>query len=99
MPLQTCDCQSHASRCAWVCYAKGLRELLAIVGAQNSFESIADLAHRVPELRRNELVRLASIGALNSIGCSGEDELTGNTLPGRKTALGSGCIVAMRYGR
>src|ERR1019366_3981226 len=55
-------------------YAKGLREetTQAIVGArdQRPFESIADLAHRVPELRRNELVLLASIGALNSIGCA-----------------------------
>jgi error-prone DNA polymerase len=38
--------------------------------AQRPFESIADLAHRVPELRRNDLVLLASIGALNSIGCA-----------------------------
>jgi error-prone DNA polymerase len=55
-------------------YAKGLREetAQAIVYARNQrpFESIADLAHRVPELRRNELVLLASIGALNSIGCA-----------------------------
>jgi error-prone DNA polymerase len=55
-------------------YAKGLREetAQAIVRArdQRAFESIADLAHRVPELRRNELVLLASIGALNPIGCA-----------------------------
>jgi error-prone DNA polymerase len=55
-------------------YAKGLREetAQAIVYArsQRPFESIADLAYRVPELRRNELVLLASIGALNSIGCA-----------------------------
>jgi len=55
-------------------YAKGLREetAQAIVGArsQRAFESIADLAYRVPELRRNELVLLASIGALNPIGCA-----------------------------
>ena len=55
-------------------YAKGLREetAQAIVRArsQRPFDSIADLAHRVPELRRNELVLLASIGALNSIGCA-----------------------------
>jgi error-prone DNA polymerase len=53
-------------------YAKGLREetARAILRERNQrpFESIADLAHRVPELRRNELVLLASIGALNSIG-------------------------------
>jgi error-prone DNA polymerase len=55
-------------------YAKGLNEEAgqAIVHArtQRPFESIADLAHRVPELRRNDLVLLASIGALNSIGCA-----------------------------
>jgi len=58
-------------------YAKGLREetAQAIVRERNRrlFDSIADLAHRVPELRRNELVLLASIGALNSIGCASEE--------------------------
>jgi error-prone DNA polymerase len=53
-------------------YAKGLREETAMAilreRGKQPFESIADLAHRVPELRRNELVLLASIGALNSIG-------------------------------
>jgi len=57
-------------------YAKGLREetAQAILRArsQRPFESIADLAYRVPELRRNELVLLASIGALNSIEWKGE---------------------------
>jgi len=55
-------------------YAKGLREepARAILRERNRrpFESIVDLAYRVPELRRNELVLLASIGALNSIGVS-----------------------------
>jgi len=55
-------------------YARGLSEeaATAIVRArtQRPFESIADLAHRVPELRRDNLVQLASIGALNSIGCA-----------------------------
>ena len=53
-------------------YARGLREdtARAILRARSErpFNSIADLTHRVPELRRNELVLLASIGALNSIG-------------------------------
>ena len=57
-------------------YARGLREETgqAILRARGrrAFESIADLAYRVPELRRNELVLLASIGALNSIGWNGE---------------------------
>ena len=58
-------------------YAKGLREETAQAilreRDQRPFDSIADLTHRVPELRRNELVLLASIGALNSIGCSKQD--------------------------
>ena len=62
-------------------YAKGLRQeaAQAILRERNkrSFESIADLAYRVLELRRNDLVLLASIGALNSIGCeNNKDPLT-----------------------
>jgi error-prone DNA polymerase len=57
-------------------YARGLHEetAQAILRArsQRPFASIADLAYRVPELRRNELVLLASIGALNSIGWKDE---------------------------
>ena len=53
-------------------YARGLREEAAhtIVRERNHrpFTSIDDLVHRVPELRKNELVLLADIGALNSIG-------------------------------
>jgi len=62
-------------------YAKGLSEEAATaivrVRSQRPFESIADLAHRVPEFRRNDLVLLASIGALNSIGCASEKDVTG----------------------
>jgi error-prone DNA polymerase len=62
-------------------YAKGLREEIAhaILRERNKrpFESIADLAYRVPQLRRNELVLLASIGALNGIG--GGSHVTGRT--------------------
>ena len=64
----------HPTLCMGFCYAKGLSEEAgtAIVRArrQQPFDSIADLAHRVPELRRDHLVQLASIGALNSIGCA-----------------------------
>jgi len=60
-------------------YVKELREetAQAIVceRSKHPFDSIADLAHRVPELRRNELVLLASIGALNSIGFPQDDKL------------------------
>ncbi|MFY9725032.1 MAG: OB-fold nucleic acid binding domain-containing protein, partial [Bryobacteraceae bacterium] len=49
-------------------YARGLREEAgrAIVRA-HPFSSIDDLALRVPELRKDEVNRLAEIGALNSI--------------------------------
>jgi len=53
-------------------YAKGLREEAARAilreRGKHPFKSISDLTCRVPELWRNELVLLASIGALNSIG-------------------------------
>jgi error-prone DNA polymerase len=73
-------------------YAKGLSEeaATAILRArsQRPFESIADLAHRVPELRRNDLVLLASIGALNSIGCASEKDVTGQLdLPRKQQRL------------
>jgi error-prone DNA polymerase len=50
-------------------YAKGLREeaARAILRAR-PFTSIDDLALRVPELRKDEINRLAEIGALNSVG-------------------------------
>ncbi len=70
-------------------YAKGLREeaAQAIVRERSKrpFASIVDLAHRVPELRRKELVLLASIGALNSIGCTREEDLLANLDSARKT--------------
>ncbi|MBZ5719481.1 MAG: error-prone DNA polymerase [Acidobacteriia bacterium] len=53
-------------------YARGLREEAAgaIVRQRNlaPFASIRDLVQRVPEVRKDELVTLAEIGALNSIG-------------------------------
>ncbi len=53
-------------------YVKGLRELAgqAIVRERTagSFLSIQDLSYRVPELRKNEVRALASVGALNHIG-------------------------------
>jgi error-prone DNA polymerase len=49
-------------------YAKGLREEVgrAIV-RERPFTSIDDIAIRVPELRKDEINRLAEIGALNSL--------------------------------
>ena len=54
-------------------YAKGLRQLSAeaIIGARiqnGKFLSVEDLALRVPDLNRKELILLAGIGALNSLG-------------------------------
>jgi error-prone DNA polymerase len=53
-------------------YVRGLREEAgqALVRARKvaPFDSIHDLIHRVPELRKDELSTLAEIGALNSIG-------------------------------
>jgi len=53
-------------------YVRGLREqaALVLVSERNRepFSSVDDLAHRVPDVRRNELNMLAQIGALNSVG-------------------------------
>jgi error-prone DNA polymerase len=53
-------------------YARGLRQEVgeALVQARKNraFESIHDLALRVPELRKNDLTMLARIGALNWLG-------------------------------
>jgi error-prone DNA polymerase len=53
-------------------YVRGLRAVVAkAIGAERArgpFTAIADLARRVPSLRKNELVMLADIGALNPIG-------------------------------
>ena len=53
-------------------YAKGLRQSSAeaVIAARGAggFASVDDLTRRVPELNRKELVALAQIGALNSLG-------------------------------
>jgi error-prone DNA polymerase len=54
-------------------YAKGLRQssakaLLEARAANGAFSSVDDLALRVPDLSRKELVTLARIGALNALG-------------------------------
>src|SRR5580692_9709075 len=52
-------------------YVRGLREdpgqALVREHMRVPFTSIQDLAHRVPELRKDELTTLAEIGALNSV--------------------------------
>lgn len=53
-------------------YARGLRkeagEALVNERRNRTFDSIQDLALRVPELRKSDLTMLAQIGALNSLG-------------------------------
>jgi error-prone DNA polymerase len=53
-------------------YAKGLRQSSAeaVIAARGTgaFKSVDDLTRRVPELNRKELVALAQIGALNTLG-------------------------------
>jgi error-prone DNA polymerase len=53
-------------------YAKGLRqtssEALVAARTEGGFASVGELALRVPMLNRKELVALAQIGALNSLG-------------------------------
>src|SRR5581483_8968111 len=55
-------------------YARGLREEAAQGIVQQRrlapFTSIRDLVHRVPQLRKDELVTLAEIGALNTVSSS-----------------------------
>ena len=87
-------------------YARGLREEAgrAIVCAR-PFTSIGDLALRVPELRRDEINRLAEIGALNSIGgisrC-GTDESVCPALPAsdrRECGTGASACQPHRFHR
>ena len=80
--------------------AKRQRKPFVRERSKRPFESIADLAYRVPELRRNELVLLASIGALNSIGHREEEDLSREFRTCRaKRERSSVCIAAMLYGR
>ena len=62
-------------------YVRGMREeaaqALVSERTKRSFDSIADLSRRVPGIRKNELVTLADIGALNSLG-----KVTQEILPG-----------------
>ncbi len=93
VPLQSSSTSpSHPALRMGFRYAKGLSEEAgqAIVRArgQRPFDSIADLAYRVPELRHNHLVQLASIGALNSIGCAtAKDASTQLELSSKKQRL------------
>ena len=78
-------------------YARGLREEAgrAIVSAR-PFSSIDDLALRVPELRKDEINRLAEIGALNSIGGKGwrlAGESACPTLPEDAQESGAGAFA------
>jgi error-prone DNA polymerase len=66
------DTKSRFAMRLGLLYARGLRQEVgeALVNARQSraFDSIHDLALRVPELRKSDLTMLAKIGALNSLG-------------------------------
>src|SRR6185312_15389667 len=50
-------------------YLRGLnRRTAEIIAGLRPFSSIDDLARRVPQLSKNEMEKLAGVGALNSIG-------------------------------
>jgi error-prone DNA polymerase len=65
-----CTIEEHALRLG-LRYARGLRadagEAVVAARQAGAFEDIADLARRVPQLHGDEMKRLASIGALNSL--------------------------------
>jgi error-prone DNA polymerase len=70
--LETEPDGSHSLRIG-LNYAKGLRQssaeaLVTARGHDGAFSSVDDLALRVPELNRKELIALARIGALNPLG-------------------------------
>jgi error-prone DNA polymerase len=64
-------------------YVRGLREdaARALLRERNKrpFDSITDLARRVPELRKPELTMLAQVGALNSLGQPNSTRRHGDT--------------------
>ncbi|HEU5336338.1 MAG TPA: error-prone DNA polymerase [Terriglobales bacterium] len=70
-PPSTVDRQPSTAVRLGLRYVKGLREQSARAllreRARCPFASIDDLARRVPELRQQELVMLAQIGALNAV--------------------------------
>jgi len=52
-------------------YVRGLnRRTAEIIAGLRPFSSIDDLARRVPQLSKNEMEKLAGVGALNSIGAA-----------------------------
>jgi len=74
-------------------YVRGLREdaarALVRERQQRPFESITDVARRVPELRRTELETLAAIGALNSIGKGSQPRRHGGTEKNLQFVIGN----------
>ena len=80
-------------------YVKGLREeaARAIVRerAKRPFEDIDDLHNRVLELRKDELRKLAAVGALNFINCGNQRSEVNN----RQSSIVNLFIVVARSGR
>ncbi|HKP46563.1 MAG TPA: error-prone DNA polymerase [Pyrinomonadaceae bacterium] len=84
---------SHALRLG-LRYVKGLRQQVgqAIVRARREapFVSIDDLQRRVPELRKDELRKLAAVGALNFIQRSPKSNVQGQKAKSKKQTLDPG---------
>jgi len=88
-PLLTAHCSlttGHYLRLGFLC-VKGLREeagrAIVRARAERSFSSLDDLHRRVPELRKDELRKLAAVGALNRIeGVGGQIEGVGGRVLG-----------------
>ena len=80
-----CTLEPEASGSHPFCLRLGLRQVRGLQQAsaealiqtrtQRPLTSAEDLTQRVPELRKNELVMLAKIGALNPVGTLGEDSM------------------------
>jgi error-prone DNA polymerase len=75
-------------------YVKGLREetarAIVLERAMQPFEDIDDLHNRVPELRKDEMRKLAGVGALNFIGGDGRrSTVDGQSSRGRRSSVGS----------
>ncbi|MBI2816504.1 MAG: error-prone DNA polymerase [Acidobacteria bacterium] len=74
-------------------YVRGLREQTARAIIQERgkrpFSDIEDLTRRVPQMRKDEIERLATVGALNFIGSHGDEGSHGERVSRRGFVIGS----------
>ncbi len=89
LPIPSCELPGNGTSHEKLClrlgfrYVRGMREeaarALVRERERRPFDSITDLSRRVPEIRKHELVTLADIGALNSLGNVTQEILPGFT--------------------